>query len=249
MQIKYRLDEDEQPDTLSLRSASLSDGQLHWLQLTREGKDVYVQIDDGLAQIFTLTSGSALSPLRSVTLGKLSGSDITDEEVVEAGSSGFTGCLSSVQFNQVAPLKEALSQRSSLVSISGSLSESRCGSQPSANTLATTHSLGDASEKADQGKEPLKVMEHHESAVIGGVVAAVVFTTLCTMGAIIRFLYLHRRPPPPPPAMPEKKEQQQLHATLDIRPPPSPRTPHALHTYRTELDLQNSGRDIKEYFI
>lgn len=64
-----------------------------------------------------------------------------DEEVVEAGSHGFIGCLSSVQFNQVAPLKEALSHRSTLVSISGRLSESSCGSASSPNTLATTHSL------------------------------------------------------------------------------------------------------------
>ncbi|XP_031415052.1 contactin-associated protein-like 5 [Clupea harengus] len=239
MQIKYRLDEDKEPDTLSPRSSSLSDGKLHWLRLSRQGKDVYVQIDDGLAQIFTLTSGSSLSPLRSVTLGKLSGGDIMDEEVVEAGSHGFIGCLSSVQFNQVAPLKEALSHRSTLVSISGRLSESSCGSASSPNTLATTHSLADHSEKGDRGKEPRKEMEHNESAVIGGVVAAVVFTTLCVMGVIIRFLYQHRRPRPPP-AKAEKKEQR---ANLDPHPPHSP------HLYRTELDLHKSTRDHKEYFI
>ena len=44
MQIKYRLDEDKEPDTLSPRSSSLSDGKLHWLRLSRQGKDVYVQV-------------------------------------------------------------------------------------------------------------------------------------------------------------------------------------------------------------
>ncbi|XP_062384556.1 contactin-associated protein-like 5 [Sardina pilchardus] len=239
MQIKYRLDEDKEPDSLSPRSPSLSNGQLHWLRLSREGKDVFVQIDDGLTQIFTLASASALRPLKSVTLGKLSGSDIMDEEVVEAGLSGFVGCLSSVQFNQVAPLKEALGQRSSLVSTSGRLSESSCSSPSNPNTLATTHSLADHLEKGGRGKEPLKEMEHNGSAVIGGVVAAVVFTTLCAMGVIIRFLYQHRRPPPAP-VMAEKKEHRD---SLDPHPP------HPPHPYRTELDPHKSTRDHKEYFI
>lgn len=64
-----------------------------------------------------------------------------DEEVVEAGLSGFAGCLSSVQFNQVAPLREGLGHRNPLVSISGRLSESSCISPSAPNTLATTHSL------------------------------------------------------------------------------------------------------------
>lgn len=69
-----------------------------------------------------------------------------------------------------------------------------------------------------------------------GVVAAVVFTTLCAMGVIIRFLYQHRRPPPPP-VMAEKKEHR---GSLDPHPP---------HPYRTEPDLHKSTRDHKEYFI
>lgn len=44
MHIKYHLDEDKEPDSLSPRSPSLSDGHLHWLRLSREGKDVYVQV-------------------------------------------------------------------------------------------------------------------------------------------------------------------------------------------------------------
>lgn len=54
--------------------------------------------------------------------------DAMDEEVMQAGSKGFIGCLSSVQFNHVAPLKAALLNRgSSLVSVRGHLVESNCG--------------------------------------------------------------------------------------------------------------------------
>lgn len=57
-----------------------------------------------------------------------SGMDFVDKEVMEAGSKGFFGCLSSVQFNHVAPLKAALLNRgSSLVSVRGQLVESNCG--------------------------------------------------------------------------------------------------------------------------
>lgn len=56
------------------------------------------------------------------------GSDVMDEEVAHAGSKGFIGCFSSVQYNHVAPLKAALLNRgSSLVSIRGHLLESNCG--------------------------------------------------------------------------------------------------------------------------
>lgn len=56
------------------------------------------------------------------------GSDVLDEEVAHAGSKGFIGCFSSVQYNHVAPLKAALLNRgSSLVSIRGHLLESNCG--------------------------------------------------------------------------------------------------------------------------
>ena len=54
--------------------------------------------------------------------------DTMDEEVMQAGSKGFIGCLSSVQFNHMAPLKAALLNRaSSLVSVRGHLVESNCG--------------------------------------------------------------------------------------------------------------------------
>ena len=51
-----------------------------------------------------------------------------DEEVLQAGSRGFIGCLSSVQFNHLAPLKAAILNRgSSLVSVLGNPAESNCG--------------------------------------------------------------------------------------------------------------------------
>uniref|UniRef100_A0A8C5FGM1 Contactin associated protein-like 5a n=1 Tax=Gadus morhua TaxID=8049 RepID=A0A8C5FGM1_GADMO len=59
--------------------------------------------------------------------------------VREAGLRGFVGCLSSVQFNHLAPLKVALLHRgSSLLSIRGALEESNCVALAES---ATSHSL------------------------------------------------------------------------------------------------------------
>lgn len=66
------------------------------------------------------------------------GRESFNEKVLQAASKGFTGCLSSVQFNHVAPLKAALTNRgSSLVTIRGPLVQSNCG----ALAESTSHTL------------------------------------------------------------------------------------------------------------
>lgn len=50
-----------------------------------------------------------------------------DPEVAKANTLGFVGCLSSVQYNHIAPLKAALRHASiSPVTIQGTLTESSC---------------------------------------------------------------------------------------------------------------------------
>lgn len=66
------------------------------------------------------------------------GTDALDERVALAGSRGFVGCFSSVQYNHVAPLKAALLNRgSSLVTVRGNLVESNCG----VSAVSTSNSL------------------------------------------------------------------------------------------------------------
>lgn len=66
-----------------------------------------------------------------------------DPEVDELGSLGFTGCLSSVLFNTVSPLKSALLRpEASSVTIRGPLTWSVCGSTAANLSAAeTTHHL------------------------------------------------------------------------------------------------------------
>lgn len=80
----------------------------------------------------------------SVCLFIYLGRDNSQEEVDQAGLKGFIGCLSSVQFNHVAPLKAALLNRgSSLVTVRGPLVQSNCGaladSITSHNLRGNTH--------------------------------------------------------------------------------------------------------------
>ncbi|KAM6984982.1 contactin-associated protein-like 5 [Aplochiton taeniatus] len=230
LQIWYRLHLDRTPDVFSPRLGSLADGRLHRIRIHRERKDVYVQIDQDIHRKYTLPSDAELILIRSLTLGKVIGRENFDDEVMHAGSKGFTGCLSSVQFNHVAPLKAALLNRgSSLVSVRGQMVESNCG------VLADTkssHPLSDQAAKGNKDKEPHGNDIRNDSAVIGGVVTAVVFITLCILAVMTHFLYQQR--------------QTQRSASLKEK-----ERRHSLETaYRAELHLHSSVRDnMKEYYI
>lgn len=66
-----------------------------------------------------------------------------DPEVSKANAYGFTGCLSSVQYNHIAPLKAALRHPSvAPVTVTGSLTESSCASimEADVNTVTTIYS-------------------------------------------------------------------------------------------------------------
>ncbi|XP_052004183.1 contactin-associated protein-like 5 isoform X2 [Xyrauchen texanus] len=226
LQIWYRLHKEKRPDVFSPILSGLSDGQLHRVHIQREGKDVFVQVDHENKK-YTLSYDAAFYSMKSLSLGKVTGSDVMDDEVAHAGYKGFIGCFSSVQFNHVAPLKAALLNRgSSLVSIQGRLVESNCAA------------LADLSTSVSRFEEEGKDNKHREddsqpdSAVIGGVVTVVVFSTLCVLAVMSHFLYKHRQAQRTA-SLQEKEHQQRLKAA-----------------YRAEFHLHNSMRDaMQEYYI
>uniref|UniRef100_A0A3Q3N890 Contactin associated protein family member 5 n=1 Tax=Mastacembelus armatus TaxID=205130 RepID=A0A3Q3N890_9TELE len=150
------------------------------------------------------------------------------EDVMQAASKGFIGCLSSVQFNHVAPLKAALTNRgSSLVTIRGPLVQSNCG----ALAESTSHTL--------QGKRLTHCSvfliddKLHKSFTDLAVIAGLVFSLLCCfIFFLCRLLYQQRR------AKRSSSSIKEEHR-------------HSMYTdYRTELHLHNSVRDnMKEYYI
>uniref|UniRef100_A0A3P8SKM3 Contactin associated protein like 3 n=1 Tax=Amphiprion percula TaxID=161767 RepID=A0A3P8SKM3_AMPPE len=105
-------------------------------------------------------------------------SDDLDPELSRLASLGFTGCLSSVLFNSISPLKAALLHpNSSSVSITGSLVQYSCGSTFSRLFLAC---LGTAGQSGSVGTgQPLVNAIRSDSALIGGTVAATCFIIIC----------------------------------------------------------------------
>uniref|UniRef100_A0A1A8RSB5 Contactin associated protein-like 5a n=1 Tax=Nothobranchius rachovii TaxID=451742 RepID=A0A1A8RSB5_9TELE len=226
LQIWYHLQTDRSPDVFSPALGNLADGRLHRIRMHRVGKNLYVQIDQDIHRKYTLSSDAELILIRYLTLGKVIRMENLDEEVMKAASKGFIGCLSSVQFNHVAPLKAALTNRgSSLISIRGPMVQSNCG----ALAESTSHTLQDQAGKED--KEQHGGSTQKDLAVIAGVVTAVVFIAVCALAVVSRLLY----------------QQRQAQRNSSIKEEHR----HSTYTdYRTELHLHNSVRDsVKEYYI
>ncbi|XP_064800684.1 contactin-associated protein-like 5 [Oncorhynchus masou masou] len=238
LQIWYSIHVDRKPDVFSPSPSSLADRRLHRIRIHRQGKDVYLQIDKDMNLKYSLSSDAELISIKSLTLGKVTGVDAVDEEVMRAGSKGFIGCLSSVQFNHMAPLKAVLQNRgSSLVTVRGHLVESNCG------TLADLTILH--SQSGIVGKGPLRKASKNNSVVIGGVVSAVVFITLCVVAVMTRFLYQHREAQRDA-SIKEKEHRHNLETAYRRET-----AYQAESAYRTELHLHLSStlRDNREYYI
>ncbi|XP_052349696.1 contactin-associated protein-like 5 isoform X2 [Oncorhynchus keta] len=243
LQIWYSIHVDRKPDVFSPSPSSLADRRLHRIRIHRQGKDVYLQIDKDMNLKYSLSSDAELISIKSLTLGKVTGVDAVDEEVMRAGSKGFIGCLSSVQFNHMAPLKAVLLNRgSSLVTVRGHLVESNCVTLAD---LTILHSQSDHSETVSRGKGPLRKASKNNSVVIGGVVSAVVFITLCVVAVMTRFLYQHREAQRDA-RMKEKEHRHNLETAYRREA-----AYQAESAYRTELHLHHSStlRDNREYYI
>uniref|UniRef100_A0A8B9EFL2 Contactin-associated protein-like 4 n=1 Tax=Anser cygnoides TaxID=8845 RepID=A0A8B9EFL2_ANSCY len=168
LQIRYKLDSHQDPDVFTINFRSMADGQLHHVKINREEEIMK----------FILSSGTEFNAIKSLILGKILENSDVDEETMKANSQGFIGCLSSVQFNHIAPLKSALHHSSSApIIVKGRFTESSCGTLTGADsTLSeTTHSF--AGSKCYQ--QPLNNASRNDSAIIGGVIAVVIFIILC----------------------------------------------------------------------
>ncbi|KAE8279972.1 Contactin-associated protein-like 2 Cell recognition molecule Caspr2 Precursor [Larimichthys crocea] len=128
---------------------------------------------------------------------------------------GFVGCLSRVQFNGVAPLKSALRTAAqaqatptaaqpgrqpaaaSPVSYQGKLVESNCGASPLTippMSAATDPWHLDNTDAEFPFNEERVIPDgvNRDSAIIGGIIAVVIFTILCTLVFLIRYMFRHK---------------------------------------------------------
>uniref|UniRef100_A0A672V9J2 Contactin associated protein family member 4 n=1 Tax=Strigops habroptila TaxID=2489341 RepID=A0A672V9J2_STRHB len=188
LQIRYKLDSRQDPDIFSINLKSMADGKLQHVKIDREKEMLFVEVNQNERVKFVLTSDTEFNAIKSLTLGKILENSDADEETMKADSQGFIGCLSSVQFNHIAPLKAALHHSSSApIIVKGRLTESNCGTLTASDSTSseTTHSFADHSGPIDEG-EPLANAIRSDSAIIGGVIAVVIFILLCITAIAIR---------------------------------------------------------------
>uniref|UniRef100_A0A670JKM7 Contactin associated protein family member 4 n=1 Tax=Podarcis muralis TaxID=64176 RepID=A0A670JKM7_PODMU len=159
--IRYKLDSHQAPDIFSINFKSMADGQLHRVKINREEEKLFVEVMQ--------KSEKKIKIVIKEDKPQTENSDV-DPDTMKANSQGFLGCLSSVQFNHIAPLKAALHHSSSApVTVKGHFTQSNCGTLAGADSTSseTTHSFADHSGPIDEG-EPLANAIRSDSAIIGG---------------------------------------------------------------------------------
>uniref|UniRef100_A0A3B4FJ56 Contactin-associated protein-like 4 n=1 Tax=Pundamilia nyererei TaxID=303518 RepID=A0A3B4FJ56_9CICH len=199
-----------------------------YLKARFEGKPfIFCQIDQNPKEDFNLTSGVEFNGIRSLVLGRVHDSEGLDPDLAQIASLGFTGCLSAVLFNSISPLKAALLHpKTSPVTVTGPLIQSICGftSANLSHATETTHHLS--------GKRPLVNAIRSDSALIGGVIAVVIFVTVSSLAIMARFLY-------------RRKCTCQRQEVKTVKPEDNPELP-----FRSRITSQNGPTENqKEYFI
>ncbi|KAM7013137.1 contactin-associated protein-like 4 [Tautogolabrus adspersus] len=189
LELRYNLQSNRDVEVLGSRVTNLADGRLHSVTIRRLADTVSIQIDQNPREEFNLTSDVEFNSMKTLILGRVQESDELDSELAEMASLGFTGCLSGVRFNSITPLKAALLHPDSHVIVTGPLVQSSCGSSSPANpyTAETTHSLTDQPGSVDPG-QPLVNAIRSDSALIGGVIAVVIFISVSALAILARFI-------------------------------------------------------------
>ncbi|XP_031171947.1 contactin-associated protein-like 4 [Sander lucioperca] len=233
LEVRYRLDSSKDVEILRSKVRNLANGQLHAVTISRLADAVSVQIDKNNKEDFNLTSDVEFNAIRSLVLGRVHDSGELDPELSQLASLGFTGCLSAVLFNSISPLKAALLHPvPSPVIVTGPLVQSICGSN-SANPYAaeTTHHLSGQSGSVGRG-QPLVNAIRSDSALIGGVIAVVIFVTVSALAIMARVLY-------------RRKGTCQSQEVKTVKPEDSPEL-----AFSSQTSSQNGpSENQKEYFI
>ncbi|KAM9848458.1 contactin-associated protein-like 4 [Aulostomus maculatus] len=189
LELRYKLHSSREAEVFASSVMNLADGRLHTVAVRRLADIVSIQVDQNARENFNLTTDVEFNSIKSIILGRVYESEELDAELNTLASLGFTGCLSAVRFNSVSPLKAALLHHDSPVTITGPLVQSSCASSSSANPYAaeTTHSLSDQPASVDPG-QPLVNAIRSDSALIGGVIAVVIFATVSALAIMTRFI-------------------------------------------------------------
>ncbi|XP_047185897.1 contactin-associated protein-like 2a isoform X1 [Scophthalmus maximus] len=218
MQVRYNLGGLQEPFAIDVDQRNLANGQPHSINMSRVNRSITIQLDHYPPVSYTLplASDTQLNLVKTLFLGKVYETGHIDPVLIERyNTPGFVGCLSRVQFNGVAPLKSALraakqaratptagqSDRqpavASPVSHQGKLVESNCGASPLTippMSAATDPWHLDNTDAEFPFNEERVIPDgvNRDSAIIGGIIAVVIFTILCTLVFLIRYMFRHK---------------------------------------------------------
>ncbi|XP_061835035.1 contactin-associated protein-like 4 [Nerophis lumbriciformis] len=194
LEVRYKLHSSREVEVLRSKAKSLADGRLHTLNMRRMTDIVSLQVDQNAREDFNLTSDGEFNGVKALLLGRINDPGDVDPDLVRLASLGFSGCLSVVRFNAVSPLKDALLRPSGASPhafvVSGPLLSSTCGSTMSANPYAA-HNTPHLSDPSGSG-QPLVNAIRTDSALIGGVIAVVIFVMVAGLAVAAKLLY-HRK--------------------------------------------------------
>ncbi|XP_051003187.1 contactin-associated protein-like 5 [Acomys russatus] len=231
LHVRYGLIKEES-HAFTISTENLANRKVHHLKISLKGPEIFIQVDQKLFT-YNFSPEAEFRTVRSLILGKVTETHGLDADIAGANTLGFVGCLSSVQYNHIAPLKAALRHASiAPVTVRGALTESSCASlvDSNVNAVTTVHSSSDPFGKPDK-REPLTNAARSDSAVIGGIIAVVTFVTFCVIGIMTHFLYQHKQ------SHRTNQKKKEYPENLDS-------------SFRNEIDLQNTANECKrEYFI
>uniref|UniRef100_A0A8C7EX76 Contactin-associated protein-like 3 n=1 Tax=Neovison vison TaxID=452646 RepID=A0A8C7EX76_NEOVI len=211
LQIRYKLDRHQEPDVFNFGFKNFADGWLHQVTIHREAAVVSVEVNQNARRQVVLSSGTEFNAVKSLMLGTILDPPGADPDTLRASLRGFTGCLSAVRFGPAAPLKAALRPSGPVaVTVRGHVAAaSQCAESKGTRAPAReanrpiSSGTGACGSGPTDGGEALVSADRRDPAVIGGVIAVVVFVLLCltTVAARIyqqRWLYKKNESTVPP---------------------------------------------------
>uniref|UniRef100_A0A8C1F273 Contactin associated protein 2b n=1 Tax=Cyprinus carpio carpio TaxID=630221 RepID=A0A8C1F273_CYPCA len=201
LQIRYNLGGLRESFTISLNHRNMANGQPHNVNISRQDRLIQLQVDHYPTVSYTLpeASDTEFNLVKTIFLGKVFETGQIDPVLIERyNTPGFVGCLSRVQFNRIAPLKAALRTGvPSSASIQGDLVESNCGASPL--TVPPMSAVFDPWHTDSAGAQfPFNEERvsrdgvNRDSAIIGGIIAVVIFIILCTLVFLVRHMFHHK---------------------------------------------------------
>ncbi|XP_056149737.1 contactin-associated protein-like 2b [Lampris incognitus] len=201
LQIRYSLGGLKEPYTIDMDHRNLANGHPHHVNISRNLRNIRLKLDHYPVSTYTLpeASDTQFNLVKTIFLGKVFETGQIDSILIERyNTPGFVGCLSRVQFNNVAPLKAALRPGlAAPVNTQGILVPSNCGASPL--TIAPKVPVNDPWHlNADGAVFPFKEEKvsqdrvDRNSAIVGGIIAVVIFTILCVLVFMIRHMFRHK---------------------------------------------------------